>query len=115
MSRVKTKDGRTVILPSAAEDAVIRAGIAEDADTVELDDEYFARARPAREVLGEASTNALVAARKARGRPPGTNAVRTKKLVSMRLDPEVVDAARATGSGWQTRVNELLRREFLKA
>lgn len=114
MLRVKTKDGRTVILPSTKEDAVINAGISEDPDTVELDVDYFARAQPARKVLGEASVNALVAARKARGRPAGTTAERTKKLVSMRLDPEVVDAARATGSGWQTRVNELLRREFLK-
>ena len=42
-----------------------------------------------------------------RGRPPSDNA---KKLVSLRLSPEVLDHFRATGPGWQTRINETLLR-----
>ena len=40
-----------------------------------------------------------------RGRPPSDNA---KKLVSLRLSPEVLDHLKATGPGWQTRINEVL-------
>lgn len=29
--------------------------------------------------------------------------------VKLRLDPDVLEALRATGDGWQTRVNETLR------
>lgn len=42
-----------------------------------------------------------------RGRPK-TGAA--KRLTSLRLDPEVVDHYRATGPGWQTRINEVLRK-----
>jgi uncharacterized protein (DUF4415 family) len=47
--------------------------------------------------------------RKKRGRP---FAEATKTKVSIRLSPEVLDALRATGKGWQTRVDELLRKEM---
>ena len=40
-----------------------------------------------------------------RGRP---KLERTKRLVTLRLDPEVVDGLRATGPGWQTRANAAL-------
>ena len=40
----KTK--RKIILPTPEEDAAIRAAIAEDPDTFELDDEWFREARP---------------------------------------------------------------------
>ncbi len=45
----KTK--RKVILPTPEEDAAIRAAIAEDPDTFELDAEWFREARPLKEVL----------------------------------------------------------------
>ena len=41
-----------------------------------------------------------------RGRPP---AITPKKLVSVRLDQDVLDRLRATGPGWQSRVNDVLR------
>ncbi|MEQ5775257.1 BrnA antitoxin family protein [Thalassospira sp. NFXS8] len=47
--------------------------------------------------------------RKKRGRP---FAEATTTKVSIRLSPEVLDASRATGNGWQTRVDELLRKEM---
>lgn len=33
-----------------------------------------------------------------------------KRLVSLRLDGDVIDRLRAAGPGWQTRVNEALRK-----
>ena len=42
-----------------------------------------------------------------RGRPPLAN---RKRLVSLRLDPEVVEKLQATGPGWQTRANAVLRK-----
>jgi uncharacterized protein (DUF4415 family) len=41
-----------------------------------------------------------------RGRP---KSAMPKKLVSLRLDQDVVDRFRATGPGWQSRINETLR------
>ncbi|MDQ6959613.1 MAG: BrnA antitoxin family protein, partial [Mariprofundaceae bacterium] len=41
-----------------------------------------------------------------RGRPRKSV---TKKRITIRLSPDVVDAFRATGKGWQTRVDEVLK------
>jgi uncharacterized protein (DUF4415 family) len=43
---------------------------------------------------------------KPRGRPV---AAVTKEPVKLRLDADVVAALRATGDGWQTRINAMLR------
>ncbi len=43
---------------------------------------------------------------KTRGRP---KAVITKEPVKLRLDADVLAALRASGEGWQTRINETLR------
>ena len=43
---------------------------------------------------------------KLRGRP---KAVITKEPVKIRLDADVLMALRATGDGWQTRINDTLR------
>jgi uncharacterized protein (DUF4415 family) len=32
-----------------------------------------------------------------------------EKMLSMRLEPEVIDALRATGPGWQRRANDILK------
>ena len=37
----------------------------------------------------------------------------TKRLVTMRLSPDVVDKFRATGTGWQTRVDNAVK-DWLK-
>lgn len=34
----------------------------------------------------------------------------TKKLVSLRLSPEVLDFYKATGPGWQTRIDQVLKK-----
>jgi uncharacterized protein (DUF4415 family) len=46
-----------------------------------------------------------------RGRPPKSDGER-KELVSIRLSPEVIQWLRASGPGWQTRVEDMLRREM---
>lgn len=38
----------------------------------------------------------------------------TRTMISLRVDPDVVAALRATGRGWQTRVNALLREAVKK-
>jgi uncharacterized protein (DUF4415 family) len=42
-----------------------------------------------------------------RGRPPSAG---SKQAIKLRLDPEVLTYFRKTGPGWQTRINETLRR-----
>lgn len=46
-----------------------------------------------------------------RGRPPKPQADR-KELVSLRLSRDVIDWLRSSGPGWQTRIDEVLRREM---
>ncbi len=53
----------------------------------------------------------LEAARRKRGRPAGSG---TKEQVAIRFDRDVLAALRATGPGWQTRVNEAMR-EWVKS
>jgi uncharacterized protein (DUF4415 family) len=73
-------------------------------DNPEWTDETFARARPAGEVLPAAAAAALV--RKRPGRPISSN----KSLVSLRLDNDVLERFKAGGPGWQSRINEALRK-----
>ena len=47
---------------------------------------------------------------KSRGRPAGTVKADAKQPVSLRLDPDVLAHFRATGRGWQSRINEALRK-----
>ena len=74
-------------------------------DNPEWTDADFAKARPATEVHPPAIAAMLV---RRRGRPtlaPGDR----KQKVNLRLSPDVVAALRASGAGWQTRADELLR------
>jgi uncharacterized protein (DUF4415 family) len=64
-------------------------------DAPELDDEWFERAEIR---IGD---NVI-----RRGRPAGSS----KNLVSLRLDKDVIDHFRASGPGWQTRMNDALRK-----
>lgn len=51
----------------------------------------------------------LAAVRRARGRPTGS----VKESTTIRIDRDVLDAFRAEGPGWQSRMNAALR-EWLK-
>src|SRR5262249_20232469 len=42
-----------------------------------------------------------------RGRPPSDH---PKQALKLRIDPDVVEHFRASGPGWQTRINDALRR-----
>lgn len=68
--------------------------------------EALAEAKAGR--AGRVHTPEHVTARR-RGRPVGSMAAVSKEPVKLRLDPDVLDALRATGDGWQTRINEMLR------
>lgn len=88
-----------------AEEAAIQAQIADDADAPELTEEDFARMRPAREVLPPDLYANLT--KNKGGRP---KAEVTKVPVTLRVDPDTLAAYKATGAGWQTRMNEALRK-----
>lgn len=68
--------------------------------------EWFDKARPAAQVL---PASVLAAARRKPGRPPKEA---PKEAVKLRIDPDVLAVLRATGPGWQTRVNTILRERF---
>ena len=85
---IKTRSGREIILPTAEEDAAINAAALRDPDAQPLTGAELERLRPAR------------------GRP----VVAVKRpMLSMRVDPDVLAHLRASGKGWQTKVNALLR------
>ena len=86
MPKVKTG----TILPTPAEDAAITAAARADPDAVPFTDAEWAQVKP------------MVR----RGRPLGSG---TKTQVTLRLDVEVVEKFRASGDGWQTRINEALK------
>jgi uncharacterized protein (DUF4415 family) len=60
------------------------------------------------DVTEEALQRAL-AERRERLRRRGIQAAPTKKQVTLRLDPDVIDKFRATGLGWQARINDALK------
>jgi uncharacterized protein (DUF4415 family) len=51
-----------------------------------------------------------IAVRRKPGRPVGSTKTDRKQQVALRLDPDVLDYFRATGPGWQSRINEALRK-----
>lgn len=82
-----------------------------DEDNPEWSEADFPRARPANEVLQEVFPRELADQMlKPRGRP---KAEVTKERITIRLSPEVVNAFRATGDGWQTRMDRALK-DWLK-
>ena len=89
MSKTSTK--RVIALPTVAENAKIVAAAQADPD-----------AKP----LTKAQLNAMVPMRNLPGRPKLEN---KKLLVSVRYSPEVVAYFRATGEGWQARMEGVLR------
>ena len=84
----KLKPG--TIIPTPEEDAAITAAAMSDPDAVPFTDAEWEQVKP------------LVR----RGRPLGSG---SKTQVTLRLDVEVVQKFRATGDGWQTRINDALK------
>jgi uncharacterized protein (DUF4415 family) len=92
---IKTRSGRTVILPTPEEDAAINRGIAADPDTYEVSAEAMKQMQPL----------------KNRGGRP--RLAHPKEPVTIRYDADVLAAFRASGEGWQTRMNDALK-EWLR-
>lgn len=78
------------ILPSPAEDAAITSAAMADPDALPYTDAEWEQVKP------------LVR----RGRPLGSG---SKAQVTLRLDVDVLEKFKASGDGWQTRINEALK------
>jgi uncharacterized protein (DUF4415 family) len=75
--------------------------VREVGDSPALTKRDFAKARPFAEVFPD------LAASIRRGRGPSKSP--TKKLISLRISPEVIQYFKSTGTGWQSRIDESLR------
>jgi uncharacterized protein (DUF4415 family) len=84
---------------------------------VKIDKEMKAFAADVRASISQAKsgefarkhTPANLAVYKTRGRPVGSVKDDAKQAVTVRYSPDVLAAFRATGAGWQTRMNDALR------
>lgn len=63
--------------------------------------------RPATGKLGPNGIVPVEPGDRGAGRPPSAN---PKQQVTLRLDPDVLETFRATGKGWQSRINAELRK-----
>lgn len=79
---------KKLIIPTEAEDAQITAAALTDTDNLPLTDEELKQFR------------------RTHWRPQGSE---KKEQVTLRLDTDVLEQFRATGNGWQTRINDALR------
>ncbi len=83
-----------------------------DQDNPEWTREEIRNARPALEVIAEVfGQEAADALRRGRGRPQKAD---RKVNQTLRLDPDVLEAYRLQGAGWQTRINAVLREHMPK-
>ena len=80
-------NGRKILLNTPKEEAAINVGISADPDTYEVSHEEFKLMRRP-------------------GRPLGSG---TKAQVTLRLDVDILEKFRASGEGWQTRINDALK------
>ena len=72
-------------------------------DNPELTEEELKEMRPFREVFPDLAASID----RKLGRPKAEN---PKKAISLRLDAEVIERFKAGGEGWQSRMNEALRK-----
>lgn len=80
-------------------------------DAPELTDEFFANGTWQ---IGEqvvSREEALIEMRRLRGRPIGSG---NKVSTTIRIDADVLAAFKASGQGWQTRMNDVLK-QWLKS
>jgi len=83
-------------MPTLDEDKLITAAAESDPDALPLTDEQM---------------SAMVPIRVPRGRP---KLEYKKQLVSIRYSPEVIDYFRASGAGWQARMDAVLK-DYVRA
>jgi uncharacterized protein (DUF4415 family) len=89
-------------MPNAKKKGYGAKDLREVSDNPEWTRKDFAKARPFSEALPD------LAASIRKGRGP--NKAPTKKLVSLRLSGQVLEAYKSKGPGWQSRIDEDLRR-----
>ena len=89
-------------MPKAKKKGYSAKDLREVSDNPEWTRKDFAKARP----FSEALPDLVASIRKGRG----PNKAPTKKLVSLRLSGQVLEAYKAKGPGWQSRIDEDLRR-----
>jgi len=87
-------------IPSEAE---IQAQIAADPDDFEATDAQLAAGRSFADTFPDLARDIA----RAWGRPRVAN---PKQLVSLRLDPDVIEKFKRAGKGWQQRINTILKR-----
>ncbi len=75
-----------------------------DPDNPEWTEEDFARAQAVEDLPEKEREMILAAFPNTRRRGPGKKP--SKRLISLRLDPEVLERYQATGQGWQALINE---------
>ena len=68
----------------------------------------FAQFKPAHEVI-PTGLHAMLGIK-----PRGKQVAPTKVSTTIRFDADVIEALRATGRGWQTRVNDMVRAQVRK-
>ncbi|MFZ0709185.1 MAG: BrnA antitoxin family protein [Terrimicrobiaceae bacterium] len=69
----------------------------------------FARAKPASEVLPRGLFESAVSRRRGQR---GPQKAPVKKAITLRIDPDIIARYKAMGPGWQSRMNEALRRSI---
>ena len=89
MSKVSKRP--SIVMPTSQEDKAITAA---------------AKADPDAQPLKPKQLKSMVPIRALRGRPKSGS---TKQLVSVRYSPEVLAYFKATGEGWQSRMDGVLR------
>ena len=82
-----TKSGKKILLNTPEEDAQITAAAMTDPDNLPLTDSELSQFK------------------RVRGRPLGSG---KKAQVTLRLDAQILEKFKATGNGWQTRINDAL-------
>lgn len=88
---------------SAVREADIQRMIAADPDAPEATDEELAQAKPFAAAFPDLVSIIHEAQLKSVTDAPS-------KQITIRLDSDVIDKFRATGKGWQSRINEILKK-----
>lgn len=76
-------------------------------DFPEMTDSELENVRPAKEVLPAELFEAMKEQSVSRGRPALEN---PKRQITLRVDEDVIARFRQSGKGWQSRINEALRK-----
>lgn len=100
-----TESDREIYILTDEEEAEAQREITLDPDAPEWTEAEWVRARPASEVL----PHLVSEYRRARGKQKAP----VKEKVTLRLDADILAHFRREGKGWQTRLNDVLRKAVI--